>query len=784
MTSQIEQDEDTKKAYINKTVNTGGSRVTFHGHLTEIYNSLAASALEGLVSLRDATFAAAHHEGEEVSRLKRDVVDYTRSAEDSSKQGDYEVGNGPEMSTHIIKGFYEIHEGEEMPSILCYFWFSRLFFSTFLANPFFRLFFLAGIPPLPPFPPPCTESYPVAEFHFKVVNQKASRAKTGSALKPYVFGAVIGLGIVAYARQKWQTALEFFVKALQENQGRPAPVRMAIAACCFKLEMFDKAASAAKKALETDATNIDAIIMLALIEQVFALKDRANRIQHRSAAADYCNFALSMDPHCASALISLANHHFCTLRPLKADNGAAGCAACVDEHTVHVASSAAVNVMVGDEVHFDVSPPVLREVVHVEINAAAGLVVLTVKPPLPASAVGHTLSIKTKELGLVLSLARRAFECTNLKQVKSESCYIEGRVYHAKGSIRDARASYETALQHWPDMTLANFALGQIYLSEVAAVPSQAGYLKALEYFEKVQKVNKDDKDSQAFVILLRGMLHHETATIEKLKEVAVTFPYEIDLWLSQGGLRQKSPTEFGAALKCYTFALEALRKRAAANHPTLAAVFSNIAVLQHSLGRSAQAAESIRAALAEAEKQPPVYDAATGASAVNPDFKNSVFEGVFYSWSEPLAEVKQAGADGAFVPTSGGVLGAGELLALLAPGDNVVIDNILHIVEAVDSDSFTAASPVRKFATEAAEPRSLQVRRKLPGRNFNADTVTICFNFARILEDAGSVRAAHELYIELLKQHPSFSECERLSLIYYLFFGIGIFSRGRIPHP
>lgn len=112
MTSQIEQDEDTKKAYLLKAINTGGSRVTFHEHLTEIYNSLAASALEGLVSLRDATFAAAHHEGEDESRLKRDVVDYTRSAEDSSKQSDYEQGNGPEMSTHIIKGFYEVHEGE------------------------------------------------------------------------------------------------------------------------------------------------------------------------------------------------------------------------------------------------------------------------------------------------------------------------------------------------------------------------------------------------------------------------------------------------------------------------------------------------------------------------------------------------------------------------------------------------------------------------------------------------------------------------------------------------
>lgn len=607
---------------------------------------------------------------------------------------------------------------------------------------------------------PNAEQYQAAEFHFKVVNQRASRAKTGSSIKPYVFGAVIGLGIVAYARQKWQSALEFFVKALGENQGRTAPVRMAIAACCFKLEMFDKAGSAAKKVLETDATNIDAIIMLALIEQVFALKDRANRIQHRSAAADYCNFALSMDPHCASALISLANHHFCTLRPLKADNGAAGCAACVDEHTVHVASSAAVNVTAGDEVHFDVSPHVLREVVRVEINSAAGLVVLTINPPLPPSAVGQTLSIKTKELGLVLSLARRAFEYTNLKQVKSESCYIEGRVYHAKGNIREARTSYEDALQHWPDMTLANFALGQICLSEVAAAPSQTGYLKALEYFEKVQKVNKDDKDSQAFVILLRGLLHHETATIEKLKEVAITFPYEIDLWLSQGGLRQKSPTEFGAALKCYTFALDALRKKAAANHPTLAAVYSNIAVLQHSLGRSAQAAESIRAALAEADKQPPVYDPATGASAVNPDFKNSAFDGVFYTWSEPIGEVKQAEADGAFVPMSGGALSTGEFLELLAPGDDVVIDNIIHVVEIVGPESFTARSPVRTFPTDADGP-GMQVRRKLRGRNFNADTVTICFNLARILEDAGSVRAANEVYLELCKQHPSFSECE-----------------------
>lgn len=89
---------------------TEGRTENFHEHLAEIYNALAASALEGLVNLRDTTFSAAHNVGDEESSLKRDVVDYTRSAEDSSKQCDKDIGAS--ASTHIIKGFYEIHQGK------------------------------------------------------------------------------------------------------------------------------------------------------------------------------------------------------------------------------------------------------------------------------------------------------------------------------------------------------------------------------------------------------------------------------------------------------------------------------------------------------------------------------------------------------------------------------------------------------------------------------------------------------------------------------------------------
>jgi tetratricopeptide (TPR) repeat protein len=58
--------------------------------------------------------------------------------------------------------------------------------------------------------------------------------------------------VVAYSRQKFGVAFEHFTKAIISNPKCGASVRVAVAACSFRLENYDKAKMALEKALTID----------------------------------------------------------------------------------------------------------------------------------------------------------------------------------------------------------------------------------------------------------------------------------------------------------------------------------------------------------------------------------------------------------------------------------------------------------------------------------------------------------------------------------------------------
>ena len=70
-------------------------------------------------------------------------------------------------------------------------------------------------------------------------------------------------GLVAYSSQKYQSALDHFIKALQANPVTAgASVRLAIAVCCFKLEQFDRARVAVEKCIALDVSERRGLFML------------------------------------------------------------------------------------------------------------------------------------------------------------------------------------------------------------------------------------------------------------------------------------------------------------------------------------------------------------------------------------------------------------------------------------------------------------------------------------------------------------------------------------------
>ena len=261
-----------------------------------------------------------------------------------------------------------------------------------------------------------------------------------------------------------------------------------------------------------------------------------------------------------------------------------------------------------------------------------------------------SVKVEVKQYGLVQTLATDVMKKTTVMAVKAESIYIIGRLFHAQNNIASAIEYYKVAYRICPDLALAVFGHAQIMLSK-----QELGL--SLELFEKVLAMHPDDRDTQAYVMLVRALHKRENSSLEKVREVATGFVHEVDLWLLQGQLRQTTPTEYVSALKCYSHALDCMEQQSKGGieveklsnsfvmeHPR---VLSNMAVLHHSLGRSTIALDFCRRALvaqqvlSDSEENADIDTVAKVSRVENPIFKNQLFDGVFYSWSESLCSLK-----------------------------------------------------------------------------------------------------------------------------------------------
>lgn len=61
-------------------------------------------------------------------------------------------------------------------------------------------------------------------------------------------------------------------------------------------------------------------------------------------------------------------------------------------------------------------------------------------------------------------MALAAYHNTEIPKIRAESCYQLGRSFHARGDYEQAFKYYFQAVHHWPEYTLALYALGQLYL--------------------------------------------------------------------------------------------------------------------------------------------------------------------------------------------------------------------------------------------------------------------------------------------------------------------------------
>lgn len=364
--------------------------------------------------------------------------------------------------------------------------------------------------------------------------------------------------------------------------------------------------------------------------------------------------------------------------------------------------------------------------------------------------------LEVKDLASVKQYAQQATVSTSSQAIVAEGNYILGKVAHTLGDAPGAFDFYWKALKDAPDMAPAAFGAAQLLMARNELHAS-------LEIFDKVLSKNPDDKDTQGFVMLLKAITKGVVVPLDRLREIAPGFQYEIDLWLIQGKLRQKDPLEYKNALKCFLTAKEIIEVRLDAQGLPFGLkavppeVLSNISVLHHSLGKLDKALQFCKDAL--------ISFKTSDDDAVS-TLRHSELEGIFYSWTDSVS-CRVAVADaGRFVITTTDDDNDTQLVdfkKIISVGDEVLISDVKHQVRSVVSASeIICYSPVK---LEHSSVHDLKL--KVSFNNFTDETVTYIFNLARLFEDQKQTSAAIELYIELLKKHPCYIECYlRLSLI------------------
>lgn len=271
--------------------------------------------------------------------------------------------------------------------------------------------------------------------------------------------------------------------------------------------------------------------------------------------------------------------------------------------------------------------------------------------------------------------------------------------------------------------------------------------------------------------MLLQSLHKKESASFDKLREIAPGFAFEADLWLSQGHtIQMKGPGEYPAALKCYEMAYECMLKQ---NLVPQSKMLLNMGILYHSLGNLNSANDFVRRSLS------PSLMNSDESIALNPVFHRPEND-IFYHWeTSPLSvrveecpENNDSGLDTEFnTPLSQLCVvtlsddASNSFLDYLRAGDDILISDVVLEVLKVNASKIYC----KGFFSVLDRTESHSMRIKKSDRNFNQANLTNCFTLARIQEDRGHLQAAREIYIELLKLRPTFIECKKFPLVKYI---------------
>lgn len=402
--------------------------------------------------------------------------------------------------------------------------------------------------------------------------------------------ALLGKALLFYRKKKYTEAKKLYLEAIKLHPRSPqaSQMRMCFAYCCYHLGAVEKARAVMKYTASLDETNVDAVIANALW-QLASLnrEDRAKSIRDEgSRFMMMIHHAHAIDKSNPTVLNHLANHYFSQWVPLP-------CTVSVVRGSPIVSTSKDVSSEVSPGQIVCIGDKYVAYISREEGSVASDCITLD-GPYREESSTA--LNIARKNYDKMFTLAGNAFHSTKISEIRSESCYLMGRGCHAQGKYKDAYSYYFNAARLWPNFVLPWFGLAQMYFE-------RKEFTKAATYLEKANKAYPENVEVLTLLGNVYGKLGKKDDAVIMLRRVVELDPGNVDALIVTAELLHGSQDSKDQIIAISSYiAAEKVLKNASEFVPM--ELYANLGVLQHRVGKAADAIRCFKRALEQIENE------------------------------------------------------------------------------------------------------------------------------------------------------------------------------------
>jgi len=581
-----------------------------------------------------------------------------------------------------------------------------------------------------------------------------------------ILPALIGMAGVKYMEKDYNGALELYGKAMQKYPVQSgAPTRVGFGMACYRLGQIDRAKAAFRRAHDIDPENVNALVGIAILEMGSLDQDVLDPAEYRKKAENIIKM-ISMANLCdhtnAQVQNHLANHYFWKWTPVpgmvKVERGS-------NVVTGNMASSLeggdririghdfeTLVVLDGDEGGDDNTFKIkdtwkFDSAGKCFIICMCDLLGVQLLSTHVTSNTSHTytanLKIWKKDYDRVVSLAKGAYNSTNIPEVQAESLYMLARVYHAQGDMEQANKFYDKACGLSPDLSPARFGLAQTLIWDES-------YDEASAHLRLLLGTCSNATDALAALGLLEvksGKDRREAFVY--LKKAIDLDPFNSDLILIEALALQQHESDYPLSLDRYR---KAVRLLEAQSKVVPADVLTNMGVLCHETKQYDEALEMYGKALkaVETENQQGNTD-----ESVKETYVRHKDNKLFWKYVDTDFRVKPCAEEKTKLTVASSQTDV-ESLGIKVGDDISLEDDVETTVKDISKGDDGTIQLTAKDSVDLEKESKVSVKQS-NGRLEDPASVSIVFNLARLHESSGRIVPAVELHKAILKHHPSY---------------------------